>query len=58
MDMNMMEKPFYIQKIFQESFGFWQFLTALNALYLLVLKKLLVAENDSIPKEDIYHIPN
>jgi len=39
MTVNMMEKLLYIWRIFKKCFGFGQFLSSLDALYLLVLKK-------------------
>jgi len=40
--MNMAEKLLYILRIFRKCFGFGQFLTPLDGLYLLVLEKVLV----------------
>lgn len=56
--MNMTEKLLYIRRIFKKCFGFRQFLTSLDALYLLVLKKVLVASYSNIPKKVVYHILN
>jgi len=54
--MNIPERLPYILRIFRKCFEFGQFLTPLDALHLLILEKVYVADYSMIPILIIYHI--